>query len=150
MELKQTIKIARPPEDVYAFVATDHAKNHPRWDPAISDMRQQTPGPVAVGTEFSLDRQMMGRKRPLTIRITKMDPPRELDFRVDGPMPMEMVMLMEPSSEGATSLTMHFKTQLGGLWRVMEPMMRMQMGKEMGRVQLRIKEMVESKRSASP
>jgi hypothetical protein len=34
--------------------------------------------------------------------------------------------------------------QPGGLWRVMEPMMRMQMGKEMSRAQLRIKEMVES------
>ena len=48
MELQRTIEIARPPADVYAFVATDHEKNHPRWDPAISDMRQQTPGPVAV------------------------------------------------------------------------------------------------------
>lgn len=145
MELQQTIEIARPPADVYAFVATDHEKNHPRWDPAISDMRQQTPGPVAVGTEFTLDRKMMGRKTPMTIRITKMDPPRKLDFQVNGPMPMEMVMRMEPSGEGATSLTMHFNAQPSGLWRVMEPMMRMQMGKEMGRVQLRIKEMVESK-----
>jgi carbon monoxide dehydrogenase subunit G len=145
MELQQTIEIARPPADVYAFVATDHEKNHPRWDPAISDMRQQTPGPVAVGTEFTLDRKMMGRKTPMTIRITKMDPPRELDFQVNGPMPMQMVMRMEPSGEGATALTMHFNAQPSGLWRVMEPMMRMQMGKEMGRVQLRIKEMVESK-----
>ena len=79
MELQQTIEIARPPADVYAFVATDHEKNHPRWDPAISDMRQQTPGPVAVGTEYTLDRKMMGRKTPMTIRITKMDPPRFLN-----------------------------------------------------------------------
>ena len=145
MDLQQTIEIARPPDDVYAFVATDHAKNHPRWDAAISDMRQQTPGPVAVGTEFTFDRKMMGRKTPMTIRITKMDQPRELDFQVNGPMTMQMVMRMEPSGEGATSLTMHFNAQPSGLWRVMEPMMRMQMGKEMRQVQLRIKEMVESK-----
>jgi hypothetical protein len=143
MELQQSIEIARPPADVYEFVATGHAENHPRWDPAISDMRQETPGPVAVGTEFSLDRKMMGRKTPMRIRITKMDPPRELDFDVTGPMPMHMVMLMEPVEEGATSLTMRFNAQPSGLWRVMEPMMRAQMGKEMGRVQLRIKEMVE-------
>jgi hypothetical protein len=145
MELQQTIDIARAPADVYAFVATDHAKNHPLWDPAISDMRQQTPGPVVVGTEFTLDRKMMGRKTPMTIRITKMDPPRELDFQVNGSMPMEMVMRMEPTGEGSTSLTMHFNAQPSGFWRVMEPMMRMQMGKEMGRVQLRSKEMVENK-----
>ena len=144
MKLQQTIEIARPPADVYAFVATDHEKNHPRWDPAISDMRQQAPGPVAVGTEYTLDRKMMGRKTPMTIRITKMDPPRELDFQVNGPMPMEMVMRIEPSGEGSTSFSMHFNAQPSGFWRVMEPMMRMQMGKEMGRVQLRIKEMVES------
>jgi hypothetical protein len=144
MELQQTIEIARPPADVYAFVATEHAKNHPRWDPAISDMRQETPGPVAVGTEFSLDRKMMGRKTPMRIRVTKMDPTRELDFEVTGPMQMDMAMLMEPTGEGRTSFTMRFRAQPSGFWRVMEPMMRMQMGKEMGRVQLRIKEMVES------
>ena len=144
MDLQQTIDIARPPAEVYTFVATEHDKNHPRWDPAISDWRQQTPGPVAVGTEFTLDRKMMGKKTPMTIRITKMDPPRELDFEINGPMPMAMVMRMEPSGDGSTELTMHFIAQPGGLWRVMEPMMRMQMGKEMSRVQLRIKEMVES------
>jgi carbon monoxide dehydrogenase subunit G len=144
MELEQTIEIARSPAHVYAFVATDHARNHPRWDPAISDMRQETPGPVAVGTEFSLDRKMMGRKNPMRIRVTKMDPARELDFEVTGPMPMNMAMLMEPAGEDGTSLTMRFRAQPSGLWRLMEPMMRMQMGKEMGRTQLRIKEMVES------
>jgi len=144
MELEQTIEIARTPADVYAFVATDHAENHPRWDPAISDMRQDTPGPVAVGTEFSLNRKMMGRKTPMKIRVTKMDPERELDFEVTGPMQMEMTMLMEPAGEGGTSFTMHFKAQPRGLSRAMEPMMRVQMGKEMGRTQLRIKEMVES------
>ena len=107
-------------------------------------MCQRTPGPVAVGTEYTLDRKMMGRKTPMTIRITKMDPSRELDFQVNGPMPMEMVMRIEPSGEGSTSLTMHFNAHPSGFWRVMEPMMRMQMGREMGRVQLRIKEMVES------
>ena len=87
----------------------------------------------------------MGRKTPMTLRITKMDPPRELDFEINGPMPMEMVMRMEPSGDGSTSLTMHFNAQPSGFWRVREPMMRMQVvGKEMGRVQLRIKDMVES------
>jgi carbon monoxide dehydrogenase subunit G len=144
MELQQTIEIARPPADVYAFVATDHATNHLRWDPAISDMRQETPGPVAVGTEFSLDRKMMGRKTPMRIRVTKMDPPSELNFEVTGPMQMDMAMRMEPTGEGGTSFTMQFKAQPTGLWRLIEPMMRVQMGKEMGRTQLRIKEMIES------
>lgn len=107
-------------------------------------MRQETPGPVAVGTEFSLDRKMMGRKTPMRIRVTKMDPPRELDFEVTRPMQMNMAMLMEPTSEGATSFTMHFNAEPRGLSRMMEPMMRLQMGREMGRTQLRIKEMVES------
>ncbi len=144
MDLDQTIAIARPPADVYAFVATDHATNHPRWDPAISDMRQETPGPVAVGTEFSLDRKMMGRKTPMRIRVTKLDPERELDFEVTGPMQMRMVMLMEPTGEGETNFTMRFRAEPRGLSRVMEPMMRVQMGKEMGRTLLRIKEMIES------
>jgi len=144
MDLEQSIEIARSPADVYAFVATDHATNHPRWDPAILDMRQETPGPVAVGTEFSLDRKMMGRKTPMRIRVTKLDPERELDFEVTGPMQMHMAMLMEPTGDGGTTFTMHFRAEPRGLWRVMEPMMRAQMGKEMGRTQLRIKEMVES------
>ena len=39
-------------------------------------------------------------------------------------MHMDMAMLMEPTAEGGTAFTMHFRAEPRGLWRVMEPMMR--------------------------
>ena len=54
MDLAQSIEITRPPADVYAFVATEHATNHPRWDPAISDMRQETPAKEMGRTQLRI------------------------------------------------------------------------------------------------
>lgn len=74
-----------------------------------------------------------------------MDLEQSIDIaRPQGLRIWTLAMLMEPTAEGGTAFTMHFRAEPRGLWRVMEPMMRAQMGKELGRTQLRIKEMVES------
>ena len=56
---KQT-EIATPPSDVYRFIATDHARNHPLWDKWLVDFKQLDPGPVVVGTRFASKRKVLG------------------------------------------------------------------------------------------
>ncbi|HET8662953.1 MAG TPA: SRPBCC family protein [Nocardioides sp.] len=50
MKFANTVTIARPPEDVFAFLAD--LENLPRWNYAIQQTRKVTPGPLAVGTRY--------------------------------------------------------------------------------------------------
>jgi hypothetical protein len=36
-------------KDVWRFVAVEHVRNHPRWDPDM-ELEQVTEGPIGVGT----------------------------------------------------------------------------------------------------
>ena len=61
MELENTIEIARPAADVYRFVATEHRRNHPRWDTGILDFTQEgearwSPGWSRAGASASVSR----------------------------------------------------------------------------------------------
>ena len=49
MRLERTQEFDRPGEVVFDFVATDHVRNHPRWDPTIR-LEQVTDDPIGVGT----------------------------------------------------------------------------------------------------
>jgi hypothetical protein len=42
--------IERSPAEVFRFVATEHFKNHPKWDPAVTTVTETFPGPMGVGT----------------------------------------------------------------------------------------------------
>ena len=144
MELENTTEIGRPAAEVYRFVATEHARNHPRWDPGIIDFTQVGEGPVAKGTEFTFARKMMGGRKPMKLQVTDLEPDRSMSFRVSGPMTMDMRMIVEPAGEQSSRLTFKGGGQISGPMRLMTPMIRSQMSKEIAKAQQRIKEMVEA------
>jgi len=50
MHLESTIVIRRAPEDVLSFV--EDISNLPKWDRGVSAVRQASPGPLGIGSEF--------------------------------------------------------------------------------------------------
>jgi hypothetical protein len=46
MEIQVKELIDRPPAEVFRFIAVDHVRNHPRWDPKMA-IEQLTEGPSA-------------------------------------------------------------------------------------------------------
>ena len=43
--------VDRPVEDVFRIHATEHVRNHPRWDPNMQ-LEELTDGPLGVGTKI--------------------------------------------------------------------------------------------------
>ncbi len=144
MELTNTIDIDRPVADVFRFVATDHEKNHPRWDPNISDMRQTTDGPVAIGATFIFTRKIMGKSTPMQFKVTELQQGEHLTFEITGPISMMMHITLEPIGDAQTRLTFHGTGELDPMMQMMEPMIHSQMGKEIVAAQGRIKAILES------
>jgi hypothetical protein len=105
MKLDLSESINRPTADVFRFVATDHVKNHPRWDPQMSLVRE-TPGPIGVGTKIRRSRS--GGETPVEgeMEITEFEPDRRMGAVIrDGPLELRSLMTVEPEGDAASRLT---------------------------------------------
>jgi hypothetical protein len=105
MKIDVSESIARPPADVFRFVATDHVENHPRWDPQMN-LVQETPGPIGVGTRIR--RRHTRGETPVEgeMEVVEFDPGRSMAAVIrDGPMELRSQMIVEPEGEERTRLT---------------------------------------------
>jgi uncharacterized protein YndB with AHSA1/START domain len=105
MKLELTELIDRPPAEVFRFIATDHVQNHPRWDPKM-ELRQQTDGPMAVGTVIHRRHTHSGAPREGSMEVVEYSPPHAFGMVIrDGPVEMHSRMTFEPHGQHATLLT---------------------------------------------
>jgi hypothetical protein len=103
VEFSETID--RPPADVFRFVAVDHVRNHPRWDP-LMELEQLSEGPIGVGTVIRRRHTHYGPLVEGTMEVVEWEPDRAFGMVVqDGPLEMRSRMSFEPEGEGGTRLT---------------------------------------------
>jgi carbon monoxide dehydrogenase subunit G len=77
-----TIEIARPPQDVFDYVAD--VKRQSEWQAAIEKIEVETDGPTRVGTRAVQTRRVPGGSRTFPYEVTEHDPPRRSSFQVTG------------------------------------------------------------------
>jgi uncharacterized protein YndB with AHSA1/START domain len=102
MELEVDEVIDRPPADVFRFIATDHVRNHPRWDP-VMEHEQMSDGPIGVGTTIRRRHTHYGDPIEGTMEVVEYEPDRAFGMEIhDGPMEIRTRMRFEPEGEGGT------------------------------------------------
>jgi hypothetical protein len=121
VKLELSESIDRPPTDVFRFVATDHVKNHPRWDPEMS-LVQETPGPIGVGTRIHRTRTRGESQIEGEMEITEYDPDRTMGgVTRDGPIELRSLMTVAPEGEAASRLTFTVESDNAPLAMMEEP-----------------------------
>jgi uncharacterized protein YndB with AHSA1/START domain len=91
------IDIDRPPEDVFAAL-TDVARL-PQWQRSV--VSAELEGEPRVGARLREKRKLMGREVNLVSEVTEYDPPHRFSLRsVEGPIPITVVHVLEPSGGG--------------------------------------------------
>jgi uncharacterized protein YndB with AHSA1/START domain len=119
MKFSNTITIARPPTEVFAFLA--HLENLPQWNYAISETHQVTPGPVSVGSKYRQARMLPTRSED-TLEITDFQPDRKLTIEGGfGPFTGRATYLLEPEGWG-TRLTNEMDLAPQGLFSLISPL----------------------------
>ena len=104
-KLELTESIERPAAEVFRFVAMEHVKNHPRWDPEMT-LVQETPGPIGVGTRIHRTRTRDDSRIEGEMEIIEYEPERTLGAVIrDGPMQLRSWMTVEPEGDRASRLT---------------------------------------------
>ena len=137
---RRTIEIARPPDDVFAFVAD--LDNLPRWQPSVREVEWDDP--LEEGATFAETRELLGRRARSRLEVTVLEPPRELTIRVvEGPVPLTVRHLLEPSDRG-TLLTLEAEGEAGGLMRLAAPIAEPAAARQAASDLERLKQLLES------
>jgi uncharacterized protein YndB with AHSA1/START domain len=119
MKFENTVRIDRPVEDVFAFLAD--FENIPKWNYAIVETHRLSEGPVGVGTTYRQVRSVPSRSEE-TFEVTECEPSRRLAIRGGfGPLEGTMTYDLEPD-EGGTRLTNSAQLEGRGLAKLAAPL----------------------------
>jgi hypothetical protein len=121
MIVQQSTDIAAAPERVHAFFdAMEH--NYPRWHPDHIVFRWLEPGRrVEEGSAFYIEERINGQLLKRTMRFTRVDPARHLEFAPDSRLIRfflkRVVFEIEPLNTGCR-LTQSLHIRIGpiGYW----------------------------------
>lgn len=125
-----TVRVERvvhaAPEAVFDHVAAHHFENHPRWDPDVLEMRQTSPGPVAVGTTAVVVRRQGKGRVEGTATVTAYEPVRSAAWQVDfGQLRLKQDVELVPEEAGAaTRLFLGIESTAHGLLGLLLPLLR--------------------------
>ncbi len=114
------IRIARPPEQVFDFVAD--LRNEPQFNPDASNIVQESPGQIGLGTVYTEDFKRIGSFRTT---IDRFDRPGALGFDARNPKADANVQFtFRAVGEGETEVGCTVSLTMKGGMRLMEPLMR--------------------------
>ena len=117
--------VQRPPDSVFAFVATQHFQNHPKWDPDVVEMTQTSPGPVRVGTTARVIRRQGRRRAEGTATVVEYEPDRHAAWDVRfGAFRLDQRAQFIPEDGGAaTRLRLSISTTARGPMALLLPLL---------------------------
>ena len=116
-----SIKINRPPEQVFAYVADE--KNMARWNSAVQSVQQTSPGPISVGATYHMVRQLPQGWAYNSYKITAYQPNQALTIETtSGPTPFCYQYHFEPIANG-TELSLVAKVKTSGLASLAAPLL---------------------------
>ena len=138
-------RIDRCPRDVFDFVGTHKARNHPRREPAVLEWRQITPGPLGPGTRGVMVRQDGGRQHEVPEEVVAFEPGRTIALRTrGGPLALRISVVTSLAGAAGTELTVLVQVELRGFLRLLRPVLAARMPRDGAAMMRRIKDLIEA------
>jgi uncharacterized protein YndB with AHSA1/START domain len=120
VHIEGEITIARPPEEVFDFVADE--RNEPRFNPQMVRAEQVSPGPIGPGTRFRAEVASRGRPVEMVIEFTDFERPRRLSSSTGmSVMDVRGTLTFDPVPEG-TRMRWHWELAPRGYVRLLGPL----------------------------
>lgn len=128
MRVEQSLEIARPPEEVFAFVTDPDRLGE--WQTSIVEVRRERSGALRPGERFREVHAAPGRRMESTVVVVEHEPPRLFALHiVDGPLPFDGRWTFEPTATG-TRLGFVGEGGLRGPARLLEPLARVVLARQ--------------------
>lgn len=136
------------PEAVFDFVARNHWRNHPRWDPNIEEIVPLDPGPIQTGSRARVKR----KKRPgdEILEVVAFEPNSRWVSRSQiGPLSLQMTALIDRLGDSTSRLSLIADTQARGPMRFVLPLLAPVFRRQMRASLSRINEMLKAENTKS-
>ena len=139
VRIELTIDVARPAEDVFAYLVD--LDRLPEWQESAVESRADEP--LAEGVRIFECRRALGREVHSELEVTEFEPSRRLMLKtLKGPVRFTVDHRLA-ESDGGTRLTVVAQGKAGGLMRLGEPMLARTVEAEMRKDFDRLKELLE-------
>jgi hypothetical protein len=120
-QMQQSVEIARPLEEVFAFVA--NPGNDACWGSNLAEVTELSPGPLGVGARFRYTVRFAGRQFELVREVTEYEPNRRQAVKtISGPLRFGGVRTFE-AIPGGTGITLTGGGRAGGFFGLAEPLL---------------------------
>jgi hypothetical protein len=121
MRTQHTVVINKPTDLVFGIVS--NLENMAKYEGLAMSGRKASEGPIGLGTRFEINGRMMFGKMHATVEITEWRPGAGFTITTrTSPVPVETRYEFAPA-EGGTRLTVTDDTQLGGIFKLLEPLL---------------------------
>jgi uncharacterized protein YndB with AHSA1/START domain len=118
--IQQSVTIARPVNQVFAFLADPN--NIPNWRPDVLEVRS-IGGPLLMGSEFDEVISFGGRKTQ-TFRVDVFEPSKTLEVAATAGLGIRPTQRYDLSnSDGNTTVSIRVTVRTRGLFRLLEPLL---------------------------
>lgn len=126
MKVERTISVARPPAEVFSYIAD--VRNDPTWHTDVLEVRSSS-DVVGMGTVFTVKvKPSMGVSEG-TMTVSRFEPGKLIEFHGRmGKMEPTVTNICEPVAQG-TRVTRRVEIEPSGIMRVMTPLMKRMIAK---------------------
>ena len=125
--IERSVVVERPLSEVFAYVADP--RNTPAWRPAVLEVTGAQP-PIGEGSTFGEAVNFMGRKT-FGMRVTAFEPDRRIVMVAESGPPVRptQTYTFAAVEGGGTRLIVRADVRTGGVFSLMQPLLRPQFGK---------------------
>jgi uncharacterized membrane protein len=140
---EHNVVIDRPINEVFAFITDPN--NDSLWQAWTLETEQISEGPLDVGSTLRSTAKMLGRRIEVTMEVTENDPPhRQCARTTSGPIPATGCYQLEPVDGGSTRFRQTFEGEVGGFFRLAEPLVGRAIGRQSEADMATLKDLLES------
>jgi uncharacterized membrane protein len=130
MRVEESIEIDRPLEAVFSYVSD--VGNYPEWMAHALEVRKDTPGPPQQSDTFTVAIKSVGRRFETPYERTSYEANRRYtDRAIGGPIPNQRWHSTFEEVPGGTRLTRAVDAEPGGLLKLLEPLQKRAVGRQL-------------------
>jgi polyketide cyclase/dehydrase/lipid transport protein len=123
VDVRPVVLVHRPRRDVAAFMFDP--SNDLRWTGGITASRPAQPGPLVKGATVERTARFLGRSFTYGYVVTRHEPDRLVELKVDRPFPMLVRYELDDATEG-TLVAIHAAGSPGRFFGLATPLMTRQ------------------------
>jgi hypothetical protein len=106
-----------------AFAYLSDFSTTEEWDPGVVEARRLGDEPIGEGTEFRVVAQFLGRRTPLTYRVTEHDRPHAITLRGENATVVSLDRITFQDAGAGTRVTYDARLTLKGPLVLLDPLL---------------------------